>query len=516
MDRALDALLLLPTEAPTTRAARYELSLVTDPTPVTIDPAAPASSALVTFGASARDASQAALASLPDVDARLQALASLFTTALPARAAVAPFFAASGFQHNGLGLDAYLDQVLLQPRATPDGFDYLGYTLSRVALVRVVDDEQLWISVRVSAGGGVPWEEVLLVKKSAGVWQIAGNQELAAAGVNSLVRITAKPLTEAEVAALPGIEVWAELEVNGVVRTHCYMLPLESAPTSYFLLGCAGDTTFPTFLIEGNPYAQRATAQAHSHFFAHASAAIEQFVVFYVSSEQVDARVASVKVKGPGIPAAGLTLVRPNPSFPRDQFIFQGDSWNWDAFNTARCPNMDPVADCGLDWSKISSGASYTYEFLDGEGSTLGTAVRRLMGTPRTEDEWLAQRDQMFPQFTLADADQITIAHLYYVSAGAPYAYGGTKTVTWKEPTDPTLEMEYVSLWRQYFLGDTGLEADRREESCSYSLYEETSPLSRSCTWQVDQLATWAWCDLGAKDLYGNQFSQEVSPGNPY
>jgi hypothetical protein len=31
-----------------------------------------------------------------------------------------------------------------------------------------------------------------------------------------------------------------------------------------------------------------------------------------------------------------------------------------------------------------------------------------------------------------------------------------------------------------------------------------------------DALATWAWIDIGAQDLYGNQLAQEVNPDNPY
>ena len=511
MDAALDALRLLPVQDASTGAPRYELSLLTGGDPVVIDPAAPSDAALVAFGETELGAVQAALAALADIDTRLQALAALFQGSLPAAEDVAPFLVSSGFKHNGLGLDAWVGDVLLQPRATPDGFDYVGWTLGHPGLVQIAGEDRLRISVQASASNASPWEMDFFVQDSGAGWQIAGNQELAEAGTMSMVRLIARPPTEQEVSDYPGMEVWTDIVVGGVYHDYCYLLPLDTVPQHYFVVGCDGDTTFPLYLVEGDFLTQRAVARDHTHYLGHPSAALEQFLVLYVSSTQLDGAVARVHVTGPGLPAGGLYLVPPNPDFPRTSLILQGDAWNWDAFNTARCANIDPVEDCALDWSAIHTGASYTYDFLDGEGTSLGTAVRRYMGEPHTEAEWLARRDQLFPQFTLSSAEQLTVHNLLRPS----YQAGATKSVTWRAPTDPSVSMNYVSLWREFYLGDSGAPADQREEGCSYSLYGKASR-SESCTWEADQLTTWAWCDLSARDVWGNEFAQEVSPANPY
>jgi hypothetical protein len=523
MDRALDALKLVPTQEAGTGKARYELSLFSGSTPVVIDPAAPASGALLTFTAGDKANLEAALAALPSINGQFQALAVAFKNGLPAKASILPFFAtdAQGFRHNGLALDPYIDGVLLK-----DG--NVGFTTSPATIVGFEDETHVWVTTRMftamkegalSAGpmdqpglGADQWEERFLMRRNgAGVWQIAGNQALAGCAVNNLARLNAKSLTEAEVAALPGIGILPDFYLNGVLHDYCYFLPGVSDPNWIVIVGCHGDATFPIVVYDTWP-PQAATTRV----IGHPSGGVERFVEFWVSSSQIDPRVTSVKVTGPGIPSQGLTLVRSPPEFPRGGLIIAGDEWHWDTLNDDRCQNYKPpVANCGLDWSQLALGSKFTFDFLDGMGTSLGTEQRRLRGTPRSETEWLARKDSMFPLVTNTARYEVSWANILDTSAGAPFLPGGTEIANWKVPTDAIVSMHFVGMWRNYNLNDSGLPADARDEGCSYLLYGDTSR-SRSCTWSAASKTTWSWIDLGARDLYGNMLWHEVNPGNPY
>ncbi len=242
---------------------------------------------------------------------------------------------------------------------------------------------------------------------------------------------------------------------------------------------------------------------------------VETMVELFVSSTQLDPRVGSVRVTGPGLPEQGLTLVRSPPEYPRENLIIENDTWHWNTINDARCTSISPPpANCGLDWSQVAMGSRFTFEFFDGSEISLGTEHRRLRGTPRTASEWLARKSSVFPLITNPAAYQPTWDNVTDLSEGAPFVAGGTEVATWRIPADPSVRMHFVGLWRGYTLDDSGLPADARQEGCSHLLHGAASS-SRSCTWVAPFEANWAWIDLGARDVYGNKLWDQVNPEDP-
>jgi len=266
----------------------------------------------------------------------------------------------------------------------------------------------------------------------------------------------------------------------------------------------------------------------YNQYLAAPSGRVRAYMVFEVSSVEIDPRVSYVHVTGPGLPSAGLNLVRSDPQFPRDYLIFPGDQFHWNAFSTERCVNMaklvdnpnDPrdfIPDCGLDWSRIPSGSSYVYSFRDAGGSVLGQKTLELRGELLGEAGWYAARDRFFGQFTLDPTFQFTISNLLDTSVSSPFVGGGTVSLKWRPPTNPEVLLEGVSYWRQYYLNDDFSNfSSLRQEEHWYNLYGRAAT-SRMATSEPNPfLTTWAWSTLTFSDAFGNWFDHEVSPLNPY
>ncbi len=288
-------------------------------------------------------------------------------------------------------------------------------------------------------------------------------------------------------------------------------------------LGCSGDV-FPLVVTEGRLYDdpgtpdqnERQVMATHSRNLGHPSAGLNRYLMFAVSAVELQGDVDHVVVSGPGLPAGGLTLVRTVGPISRDYLILKGDTWNWNGFDTTRCADFDTssIPDCALDWSAVVEGASYTFTF-HGASGVMGSLTTRLMGSPRSEGVWLGLRSSAFPLMQLDSAHDYSYRNLLDTAAGTSFLTGDSETVSWTRPTDPTVMMDFVSILRRGYLGDTGLPSDMREETCFTGLYGSTST-SFSCPWSASWLATWGWSTLAAKDLFGNSLWYEVSPENPY
>jgi hypothetical protein len=210
-------------------------------------------------------------------------------------------------------------------------------------------------------------------------------------------------------------------------------------------------------------------------------------------------------------------LVHPRPTVPRDYFIIKGDYMDWNSFNGERCQNFgaDAPQSCALDWSAAVAGATYAFSFRDANGAELGTAGPRLLGRPRPVDEWYAGKDLYFPQLRLPADSSFSLANVLDTSEGSPFADGGKLTVNWSLPTDPSVSMESLYVWRNSYLNNSGQDADIRKERHFYSLVDSAATSQETTYDSTGLLTAWAWATVVARDLYGNELDNEVSPPNP-
>jgi hypothetical protein len=483
------------------------------------------------------------------IRSRLEALVEHFDHELPQKKEIIQLFSADGFYHNGLGLDAYLDQVLLKPRANPEGFDYVGVDVEDLQVDEVLDADHVYVTYTVSVkhratdpGPGHshpgrqvafrPWPERMLMTRAHGRWLLAGNQNIAGAGVNFLARLAEKAQTQAQLDARA--DVFTSLATWDPLQRMAYLMRVTPEITGW--IGFPGDSTFGVVAWVGDnmdywwtpSVNERELRRQYNQYLASPSSRIRAYMVFNVSSTEIDPRVASVHVTGPGLPPAGLNLVRPPPQYPRPNLIFRGDQFHWNAFSTERCSTMakvvddpadprDYIPDCALDWSHIGSGSNYLYAFLDADGNLLGQLTRQLKGDVLGEDGWYAARDTYVGQFTLDAPDQFTIANVLDTSATSPFIPGGAVDLKWRMPTGDGVRLEGLSYWRAYYLNNDYFNpSSERQEEHWYQLYG-SDPVSWLGSSELnDWMTTWAWSTLIFRDKFGNQFDHEVSPANPY
>ena len=365
-----------------------------------------------------------------------------------------------------------------------------------------------------------PWQERMLMTRSQGQWRLAGNQQIARASVNFLARLGQKPLTLAELRARPDVH-WEVAPWDPLHREAYYLrIPDPNNPGADIDLWIG----FP----EDDAFGVMAWGPSNSgtrmyRYLATPDARVRAYLLFDVSSTEIDPRVAYVNVKGPGIPSGGLNLVRSDPNHPRQNLIFRGDPWFWNTFDTGRCSiisrltsdQIDPrdyITNCALDWSKITSGSSYVYSFRDETEASLGELTRQLLGDLKGEAAWYDARDQLFGHFTLDS--QYVFDERTVIDPGSPFAGGGTVVLKWQLPTGSTVRFEGVSYWRQY--PDDSL--SRTQEEHWFQLYgtQDTSVAATSNVIEPPQSTSWAWAALTSRDAFGNLFDQEVSPNNPY
>ena len=480
------------------------------------------------------------VAVLPTIRARLRALVARFDDELPAKSEIIRFFDPDGFYHNGLGLDAYLDSVLLKARITPGGFDFVGFTFSDLKVDQVVDASHVFVTYTVSVKHSSsvrfrPWTERMLMTRVCGHWRLSGNQQIALASVGFRARLVEKPITQAELNTRP--DVYTEIQTWDPLQRAAYLMRIPVPFSSDLIgwIGFPGDTTFGVIAWVGNGFDlwwtpdvnERELRRQYNQYLASPSSRVRAYMVFEVSSTEIDPRVSYVHVTGPGLPSVGLNLVRSDPQFPRDYLIFRGDQLHWDAFSTERCASMaklvddandqrDFIPDCALDWSQIASGSSYVYSFHDAGGSVLGQKTLELRGELLGEAGWYAARDRFFGQFTLDPSFQFTMSNVLDTSAGSPFVGGGRVSLKWRLPTNPEVLPEGVSYWRQYYLNDDFFnEPSRREEENRYQLYGSRATSLLATTEPNAFLTTWAWCTLSFRDAFGNWFDHEVAPVNP-
>jgi hypothetical protein len=243
---------------------------------------------------------------------------------------------------------------------------------------------------------------------------------------------------------------------------------------------------------------------------------VRQYLVLEVPTRHVSALVASVVVTGPGLPPGGLTLQPPRSSRPRPYWVFAGDSFDWNAFDAARCEQVDnvahPVPQCGLDITKIEAGAVYTFSLRSSDGAVLGTLRPQLAVKPRASQDLMQRRDELFPQFQLPAAQRFTYNNLFDIQGS--FVPGKTLTLNWRLPTAEKSSLSTISLFVEY-RDAGGMPAD---DITVKSLFagDEAQQTATSFVVPATSIPLGAWSTLIGLDHFGNEYQHEVSPDNPY
>lgn len=461
------------------------------------------------------------VAHLSGINARLTALTALFAAGVPSASALQPFFS-TDFMDAGLDRDSFIADLRATDVSTQ--FSLVGASFDSPRIVQITDLDNITISFRVKPADGMrtrPWEQRSRLVRSGNQWLLRGDGELARASVSLMSRIVSTPMGESGVAQLPNVYTIQAPDSQNVMRTAYKRRIFDDTKQQVedLWLGFPGEESFglhgwsskDQFFLPGG----KAWRSTYQQYYGQASSQVRQYLVLTVPTQHVSASVASVLVTGPGLPAGGLTLTPPRTNRPRPNWIFAGDNYDWNAFDTGRCAQVNnatnPVPGCALDISQIQAGAEYAFTLRSATGTTLGVLRPRLPVKPRTPAELYQRRDELFPQFQLTSEQHFSYNNLFD-DKGA-FAVGKPLTLHWKLPTAPKTGVTGASYFVQYPDSNNVT----RDASAFMPLYTTgAKPTSADFIVPTTPTPYGSWANLAGYDHFGNEYQHEVSPDNPY
>ncbi len=468
-------------------------------------------------------------AALAEIDGALQQFAAAFATALPTAETLGPMFLATDFRHNGQTLDEWFNRVLLDPAdPDPDTPNRVGMTIGAARIVDVLGPDDLVVTAEMRFTSPHPQTTFRQrLRKVDGHWLMMGNRRFAQSSVTLRARLTSTALTEAAVAALPDVTSF----VPEWDPTHTYYEQAVTGRTEKRWLGAVGVDFFglvgwmgQEFDDPATPDNEREIGRDYSAFIGSPSSRVIRYLQFYVGDRGSLRDAVRTVVTGPGLPASGLTLIRPIADVPRGFWVLQGDQWYWNTFSTDRCAqvarpaNAIPedtrpvIPDCALDWSKVHRGSLYTFEYFDAAGASLGTDSRQLQIDPSLA-VLQANREALFPRIQTNAASEFSIKNIRDDRSGSLFRDGATLPLSWIAPSDPLIKVTRISMNRE-IKHPYGELKTQIEYIPLYGL----APTQHSFTLGTSPagyLTNWAYVTLEAHDAFGNVFDHELSPFNP-
>lgn len=519
LDKALDALKV------SSSGNTYAISLVDGSSRTTLDPAQP--SAGKALGAPGAQTLESVGSTLSGIQSQLDALAKLYTTEVPTADALTPFLA-SGFHHDGQDAAGFIGGVLRQVDADSEGgFSYQGVSFDNLRIENVIDANTVEASWRVVFRSGFrASDERMKLKLVNGKWLLAGNGLDARVRVSMLARLKEKPLSYDQVLALPGIKTYL-LTQNGVsTLNYQQTISTGNGGTYDIWLGRPGQNYFGTIGYAGDDYtpSRRIERFMYNRYFATPDARVSNYIAFTVPTNRVSSKVAAITVSGPGLPSGGLALEPPIRRV-RPYWVFKGDSFDWNAFNSDRCSGQvdntsNPVPDCAMDWSKVSKGSEYTFTLKDANGAVISTLSDKLRFNPVDETRALAQKDKLFPQFVMTGGTpEFSYANVFNDTNG-PFLPGKSVTLNWKLPDQIGFRIGWITLDVLTPKVDSSGNYIGQYEFLStlhrYYLDAKQTPTSKVFTPSHKNPANYAWATVTGFDAFGNTWDHELSPFNPH
>ncbi len=520
LDKSLDMLQLV------IASPNYQISTIFSNTPVVVNlSSAFASISPLVIPADGTSKVTAALTAASEFQTQLDLVSAELKGAATVAANLSGFFT-TDFFHTGLNASDFITTVLSQEDPpNKGGFTLKGAKLDSVQVKRIIDASNMEVSFRVvPASAYRHWTETMLIQKVTGKWLMKGDGHYAHIGVFTQSRLKETPLITAEMLALSDVT-----PVDPLVVPTYYQRAIKDANGAPILnngfplkewLGSPVDPSwgYIGWVGGGITLADRVLGQQYNHIYSKTNSRVSNYLRLEVSNSRVSGTVDHVLVTGDGLPVGGLTLVRSPAGYPRPYFIYQGDSFHWEAFNSERCAQVDQVVNgvhsvpnCALNWDAISSGSVYTFTLFTSSNTTLETLTSKLAVKPYSETTLFTLKNEWFPQFDLPTAYRFNFTNMFNDVNGS-FMPGKTFPLVWTNPTRQGNSLGWISFNTQ----DT-LNVQDNQSVPLYGLnISGTLPTSQSFIVNGTLPVTWAWATIIGYDIFGNEVDHEVSPNNPY
>lgn len=465
------------------------------------------------------------MAALPEIEARLSALTAAFAQAVPPASALAPFLS-SDFLHEGLGATQYIARILRQQDPTDaGGFSLRGARWDQPRLVQIADADQLLVQFRVTPRAPFDaFNQTLWMVRSANGWSWRGDRTLAQVSVRQAAVLGPRALTLAEVRALPGMACTTQdrsMAQQAWTDTRC-----QAASTDGMLdAGFAGDARFGMLAMfassAATPSARRTQAALRSTLLGTPSAQVTSYLRFDIDRRRIDARVAEVRVTGPGLPAHGLSLAPPgedNTEATHWAWAHHPDD-DWPAVPIGWCPSDEPMARAACDdgWRALGSGATYHFTLLDANALVLGEQRACLPPQPLPAAALLAEASHWFARWQIGatSAASPALGRVLGLEGPGPLQGVAVWTLPWSSPSTGSPRQIEARLALALH-PDDDTEPSRLHH---HRVMPRAAGLDTDLQhlWPLDPLRHTAWASarLETSDRWGHRYVHAVAPHNP-
>ncbi|HLL19327.1 MAG TPA: hypothetical protein VK439_11135, partial [Rubrivivax sp.] len=370
-------------------------------------------------------------------------------------------------------------------------------------------------AVRPAAPFATAWH-TMLMRPSAGGWQLAGDGRAAIVTLRHAAVLLAAPLPPAQLRALPGAH--CALAAAALGGEACAIAGGSGGlPEGTLDLGESGESLFGVLGLfraaSGDTGTRLSAAATHSRLLGAPSAAVRRYLLFEVDSRAVDARVARVRVSGGPLPAGGVVLLPPpltvnGPAF--EDWMLQSDpDSGWPAVPWGWCGAETDAGTCSAQWTALRAGSLLRFELLDEAGALIETIEAALPPEPPQPPALLAEVAQRFARLEAADP---TAAPGYAQVLGYGSLTSST-TLSWRPPSGAS-SVELQRAWQQADpTGSGGVETQR---SRSLLMPATPAPIVNTFVPRAGWRSTWWSVRLAATDAEGMRHVHALSPANPH
>lgn len=469
----------------------------------------------------------AGVTALPALQQQLDNLSALFATDVPGHDSLQPWVAAD-LRHGGLAAVAFIDTVLRRVDAPAQGgYSLQGARFGQLRLLEARDGgRRLRVAFRISARAphAATDEALWVARGDDGRWRLQGDGQAANVRVRNLALLGPRPLDDAAVHGLAGVNCSAAAAVlNADAQALCRIDGGQGgvADGGWLDLGRPGEAGFGLrglYRSEAADALQRlADYGTHSRRLGEASAQVTTYLSFEIDARRVDARAVRAVVTGPGLPAEGWALHPParKAGAPVLQHwtVDETGLQDWHAVRVGDCGQA--AADgCTATWAALGTGSRYRFELLDAAGGLLQALDAGLPSAPRPATTLWAERERWFARWDLAarPADQPTLAALLASRSGS----GDTLRLgqRWTAPSASGSRMLAAeALWDR--AAPPPAAADPQQLRQRWAA-DGSGALDATLPAAGNHRTIWLALLLHASDALGNRYLHMVSPDNPY
>lgn len=486
-------------------------------------------------------AANTALAALPAVQARLDGWTREFAAGLPDASRLKAMLAVD-FLDGGLDAAAFVDLVMLrQDAADAGGHSLRGARWHDVRLLAVADASTLLLRHRLSlpAPHAPQFEDMWWVQQG-GQWWPAGDRGVARVAVRNVAVLAPAPLTPVAVRQLPG--AWCpdrfELLPSLGIAERCRIDGgLGSVPAGGLLdLGAPEEPHFGVLALYRSlaelPAQRLQDYRQHSVLLGAPSQQVERHLAFEVDARRSDSRATQVRVRGPGLPVSGLTLVRPpqRAGAPvHAHWVWDDDTGDlWHGVALGWCGYATDAAQasaCAQGWAGVQAGSVYRFDLLDSQGRLLGSVETALADSPLAAERLAATVPRFFARFDLGGQPGLQpLLSLVLQPGPDPGAPDPGQALSlqlpWRAPGDARQRVldAQVDWWRAGLPPAEGSELLRSHAMVAAAATAGAGGgvMAVSFPARPGFHSRWLVARLTAQDAMGNHYVHFVAPNNPY